>query len=197
MIVMAKDEGYVQIYTGNGKGKTTAAIGLAVRALGAGHRVMMIQFMKDPVYSEHKLLKTLGGFTLKTFGKPFFVVTDKEKLEEAKKWSRKVVVFEKGNPPADYVELIREGLAFAKEAASNGEYDLVILDEINVVLYYDLASVGEVMEILDSKAANTEIVLTGRYADEKLVERADLVTEMKEIKHYYRKGVPSRKGIEE
>ncbi len=194
---MSFEKGYIQIYTGNGKGKTTSAIGLAIRALGAGMRVMMIQFMKDPVYSEHKILSKLNGMTLKTFGKPFFIVYDDENLEKAKEWERKIVVFKKGNPPKDYVELIRKGLQVAKEAVSNGEYDLVILDEINVVLHYELASIEEVEDILKSKKENVEVVLTGRYANEKLIDLADLVTEMKEIKHYYQKGVTSRKGIEE
>lgn len=194
---MSFEKGYVQIYTGNGKGKTTSAIGLAIRALGAGMRVMMIQFMKDPVYSEHKILSKLDGMTLKTFGKSFFIVYDDENLEKAKKWERKIVVFKKGNPPKDYVELIHEGLQAAKEAVSNGEYDLVILDEINVVLHYELASVEDVEDILKSKKESVEVVLTGRYANEKLIDLADLVTEMKEIKHYYKQGVMSRKGIEE
>ncbi len=194
---MSFDKGYIQIYTGNGKGKTTSAIGLAIRALGAGMRVMMIQFMKDPVYSEHNILSKLDGMTLKTFGKPFFIVYDDENLEKAKKWERKIVAFKKGNPPKDYVELIHKGLQVAKEAVSNGEYDLVILDEINVVLHYELASIEEVEDILKSKKENVEVVLTGRYANKKLIDLADLVTEMKEIKHYYQKGVMSRKGIEE
>ncbi len=194
---MPFEKGYTQIYTGNGKGKTTSAIGLAIRALGAGMKVMMIQFMKDPVYSEHKILSQLDGMTLKTFGKPFFIVYDDENLEKAKKWERKIVVFKKGNPPKDYVELIHNGLQVAKKAVYNGEYDLVILDEINVVLYYELASVEEVEDILKSKKDNVEVVLTGRYANEKLIKLADLVTEMKEIKHYYQQGVMSRKGIEE
>lgn len=195
---MTKELGYVQIYTGAGKGKTTAAIGLAIRALGAGKKVLFLQFMKDKAYSEHNLLPNISpDLKLMTFGKPFFIAR-KEDLdpETIKEWEGKVVFFPPGKPPQEYVDLVDQGLETASKAVISGEYDLIILDEINVAMYYELVSVEDVLKIIDEKKPEVEIVLTGRNAPEKIIKRADLVTEMKEIKHYYSKGVEARKGIE-
>jgi len=192
------DFGMVQVYTGNGKGKTTAAIGLAIRALGAGKKVLFLQFMKAKVYSEHNILPDLSpNLTLKTIGKPFFVVKEGSMPpEEAAKWKDKAVFFSPGQPPSEYLEIIAGGMAEAREAVTSGKYDLVVLDELNCALHFGLVSWQEVKSLLESRAENVEIVLTGRGATPELIETADLVTEMKEIKHYYSKGLEARKGIE-
>lgn len=191
-------KGYVQVYTGNGKGKTTAAIGLALRALGAGKKVLFLQFMKTATYSEHKILPNLSpNLTLKTLGKPFFVVKEGSMPEaELAKWRKQAVIFPPGQPPQEYVDLMREGLALAREAVSSGEYQVVILDELVVALHFGLVDWQEVKSLIEAKAPDVELVLTGRGATEELIEVADLVTEMREIKHYYTQGVIARQGIE-
>lgn len=191
-------KGYVQVYTGNGKGKTTAAIGLTIRALGAGKRVLFLQFMKAKVYSEHKILPGISdNLTLETVGKPFFVVKEGSMPEEElAKWRDKVVIFPPGNPPREYLEIVAKGLKRAREAVAGGKYDLVVLDEINVALFFELVTWEELLEIIDSKPDNVELVLTGRGATPELIARADLVTEMCEIKHYYTQGIEARIGIE-
>jgi len=193
---MAK--GYVQVYTGAGKGKTTAAIGLAVRALGAGKNVMMIQFMKSPSYSEHKILRSISpNFHLEAIGKPFFIADEASiPAEDLEKIKDQVVIFPPGKPPVEFIELARKGLQLAKEAVSSGKYDVVILDELNVAMHFDLIKWADVEAIIDAKYESTELIITGRNAPEELIERADLVTEMREIKHYYTQGVMARQGIE-
>ena len=191
-------KGYVQVYTGNGKGKTTAAIGLALRALGAGKKVLFLQFMKTATYSEHKILPNLSpNLTLKTLGKPFFVVKEGSMPEaELAKWRKQAVIFPPGQPPQEYVDLMREGLALAREAVSSGEYQVVILDELVVALHFGLVDWQEVKSLIEAKALDVELVLTGRGATEELIEVSELVTEMREIKHYYTQGVIARQGIE-
>ncbi len=191
-------KGYVQVYTGNGKGKTTAAIGLALRALGAGKKVLFLQFMKTATYSEHKILPTISpNLTLKTLGKPFFVVKEGSMPEaELAKWRKQAVIFPPGQPPQEYVDLMGEGLALARKAVSSGEYQVVILDELVVALHFGLVTWQAVKSLIEAKAPDVELVLTGRGATEELIELADLVTEMREIKHYYTQGVIARKGIE-
>ncbi|HOC06913.1 MAG: cob(I)yrinic acid a,c-diamide adenosyltransferase [Bacillota bacterium] len=190
--------GYVQVYTGNGKGKTTAAMGLALRALGAGKKVLFMQFMKTATYSEHKILSRISpNLTLKTVGKPFFVVKEGSMPEEElAKWRKQAVIFPPGEPPREYVDLIRQGLALAREATSSGEYQVVILDELVVALHFGLVSWQDVEDLIEAKAPEVELVLTGRGATAELIARADLVTEMQEVKHYYTQGVMARKGIE-
>ncbi|WP_251423614.1 cob(I)yrinic acid a,c-diamide adenosyltransferase [Veillonella agrestimuris] len=188
---------YVQVYTGEGKGKTTAAIGLAIRAIGAGKKVLFLQFMKSKVYSEHNVLPSLENMTLETVGKPFFIIKEGMKSkEELAKWGDEVVVFESGNPPKDYVGLIETGYRRAVEAIQSGDYDLVILDEYNMALFFDLISWEQTEALLKARHPQTELVFTGRGAPEALIDAADLVTEMKEVKHYYLQGVMARKGIE-
>jgi len=191
-------KGYVQVYTGNGKGKTTAAIGLAMRALGAGKKVLFLQFMKAKGYSEHKILPEVSpNLTLKTIGKPFFVIKEGSMpQEELEKWRKQAVVFSPGNPPQEYVDLMKEGLALAREAVTGIEYQVVILDELVVALSFGLVTWADVSSLLDQKGEGVELVLTGRGATPELIERADLVTEMREIKHYYTQGVDARRGIE-
>ena len=191
-------KGYVQVYTGNGKGKTTAAMGLALRALGAGKKVLFLQFMKARGYSEHKILSQLSpNLTLKTLGKPFFVIQEGAMPEEElEKWRKQAVIFPPGQPPAEYVQLMKEGLALAREAVTGNEYQVVILDELVVALNFGLASWEDVSDLIDQKGQGVELVLTGRGATQQLIEKADLVTEMREIKHYYTQGVEARGGIE-
>jgi cob(I)alamin adenosyltransferase len=191
-------QGYVQVYTGNGKGKTTAAIGLLIRALGAGKRILFLQFMKSKVYSEHAILATLSSnLTVETTGKPFFIVKEGMLSEaELAKWGDDVVVFPPGEPPADYLALMKAGVLRAKEAVANGQYDIVILDEINVALFFGLISLKDVQDVLASKLPTVEVVLTGRGAPLEIIDCADLVTEMQEVKHYYTKGIEARLGIE-
>ncbi|MCF0156030.1 MAG: cob(I)yrinic acid a,c-diamide adenosyltransferase [Veillonella sp.] len=188
---------YVQVYTGEGKGKTTAAIGLAIRALGAGKRVLFLQFMKSKVYSEHTILPQLENLTLETVGKPFFIIKKGMKSpEELARWGDEVVVFEAGNPPADYMALVQEGYQMAYDAVHSGQYDIVILDEYNMALFFELLTWEQTEALLAHRNPDVEVVFTGRGAPKELIDAADLVTEMKEIKHYYQQGVGARPGIE-
>ena len=192
------DKGYVQVYTGNGKGKTTAALGITMRASGAGKKIAFVQFMKALGYSEQKILPTLPGVTWKTLGKPFFIAKKGSISEEdLAQYGDSCVVFEEDNPPADYVKMISDGFAEAKEMVMSGDFDMVVLDEINCAMYFGLLSIDEVLDLIRNKPAHTELILTGRYAPDEIIEAADLVTEMREIKHYYNKGVQARKGIED
>ena len=167
------ETGYVQVYTGNGKGKSTAAFGLAMRAVGAGYRVLIIQFLKGQRYSEHESFEKLG-IDCELYGRPEFVV---------------------GEPTEEDKRLCREGLERAKKAFEEG-YDLVVLDEACVAVHLKAMELNDLMDVVRSKPSGTELVITGRYAPKELLEVADLVTEMKEIKHYYRNGVRARRGIE-
>lgn len=188
---------YVQVYTGNGKGKTTAAIGLAIRAIGAHHKVRFLQFMKTKVYSEHNILPKLEGIDLETVGKPFFVAKEGMMTDEEKaRISDEIVIFEAGHPPDDYVALIHEGYEKALAAVSSGDYDLVVLDEYNVALFFELVSWEDTKKLLQARHERTEVVFTGRGAPQELIDAADLVTNMEEVKHYYAQGVDARLGVE-
>ena len=167
--------GYIQVYTGNGKGKTTAALGLALRAICAGKKVYIGQFIKGMAYSELTATNFLPGLTIEQFGRDCFI---------------------RNKPTDEDIEIAGKGLERSREILLSGDYDLVILDEINVALYYQLFSEQSVLQLMDVKPPSTELVLTGRYAPDNIIQRADLVTEMQEIKHYYMKGVSARKGIE-
>jgi cob(I)alamin adenosyltransferase len=166
--------GYVHVYTGNGKGKTTAAFGLAVRSLYANKKVYIGQFIKSMKYHETGLEKDFDDITIEQYGQHCFI--DKEPTEKD-------------------IELAREGLDKISEILQMN-YDVVILDEITIALYFKLFSVDELLEVLKKRNGDMEIVITGRYAPDELIEYADLVTEMKEIKHYYKDGVLSRDGID-
>ncbi len=171
------EQGLVQIYTGEGKGKTTAALGLAFRALGRDLKVYMLQFLKGEDTGELHAGRLFGDkFVIQQTGLKGFIHRGKV-------------------DPAD-VHRAKEALKRAGEIVSQGDYDLVILDEIIVALYFELISLHEIVQVLKAKAPHVEVVLTGRYAPPELIEMADLVTEMKNIKHYYQAGVPARKGIE-
>ncbi len=173
---MPLEHGRIQIYTGAGKGKTTAAIGLGVRATGHGLKVYMIQFMKGRRYGELNGIEKLPHFSLKQFGRDEFV--------------------SKKNPDQIDIDFAQQGLTFAKKIISEGKHDVVILDEINVALDYKLITLKSVLQVLETKPKHVEVILTGRYAPPELVKYADLVSEICEIKHPYTNGVLSRKGID-
>ncbi|MBR6710597.1 MAG: cob(I)yrinic acid a,c-diamide adenosyltransferase [Selenomonadaceae bacterium] len=188
----------LQVYTGNGKGKTTAAIGLAIRALGAGKRIFLMQFMKSLAYSEQNILRGFAPqLELRTSGKPFFIAKEGMLSEEEQEaWGKDIVIFPQGKPPKDYVALISAGFAEAEEAYCSGNYDMVILDELNPALFFGLLPRERAEALMAKLREQTELVVTGRNAPAWLLERADLVTEMKEIRHYYAKGIAARPGIE-
>lgn len=165
----------IQVYTGNGKGKTTASLGLALRAAGAGLKVFIGQFIKGRCYSELNALKKIKNIRVEQFGSGCFI---------RKKTSAKDI------------ELAKKGLERLKKILSQGIYDLVILDEINVALNLKLLELEDIVGIVKNIPRNTELVLTGRYAHPEILKRADLVSEIKEIKHYYKKGIKARRGIE-
>lgn len=169
------DKGQIHIYTGNGKGKTTAALGLSLRAVCAGKKVFFGQFIKGMDYSELKAAEYLPGFEIRQFGRDCFIYNE---------------------PKEEDILAAREGLNICKEIIKNKDYDLVVLDELNIALYYKLFPVEEVIEMLENRADKVEIVITGRYAPQELIDLAHLVTEMKEIKHYYKTGLKARLGIE-
>ena len=172
------DRGYVQVYTGNGKGKTTAALGLALRAAGHGLKTYIGQFMKGQHYGELEAAKQMKPYiTIEQYGRPGWVHVRKPPKEED-------------------VRLAQEGLRKAREAMLSGEYDIIVLDEITTAHYFELISLEDMLELIRSKPENVELVFTGRYAPQELIEIADLVTEMKEVKHYYKKGISARDGIE-
>lgn len=193
------EKGYVEVYTGDGKGKTTAAIGLSIRAVGAGKRVYFLQFMKEKSYSEHEILRRLAPqLILETAGKPFFILK-KEMLHSDEKlpdWVGEAVIFEDGKPPQEYVSLVAAAFQRAAEVLKSGQFDLVVLDEINTALFFGLIEWQALKEALASRHPAVEAVLTGRNAPQELLDMADLVTEMKEVKHYYSCGVAARTGIE-
>jgi cob(I)alamin adenosyltransferase len=173
---MKLKKGCVQIYTGNGKGKTSAALGLALRAAGAGLKVFIGQFVKGSPTSEHKAIaKFAPAITVKQFGKKSFI--------------RRI-------PDADDMKLAQEGFRVMRKIVASRKYDLVILDEIAAANKYGLVEVEQVLDLIREKPASVELVLTGRNADKRLIKAADLVTEMKEVKHYYKAGLPARVGIE-
>jgi cob(I)alamin adenosyltransferase len=173
---MPQKKGLIHVYTGNGKGKTTAAIGLGIRAAGAGFHVLMIQFMKGRRYSELDGLQSIKNFSVVQFGRDEFV--SKEKPEQV---------------DIDYAQ---RGLVSAQEAIQKNIYDLIILDEITVAVDYKLIPLQDVLQMIQQKPDRLELVLTGRYASPELIKQADLVSEILEIKHPYQKGITSRKGID-
>ncbi|HSO18101.1 MAG TPA: cob(I)yrinic acid a,c-diamide adenosyltransferase [Desulfosarcina sp.] len=172
----ASMRGCVHVYTGNGKGKTTAALGLCLRALGAGLRVYIGQFMKRGDTSESKALACFGDqVTLVPFGTGRFV---------------------RGRPSEEDRQAARQGYASAMAALTGGDFHMVVLDESMVALHLGLLTMEEVQTLLDRRPASVELVLTGRHAPSDIVARADLVTDMHEVKHYYHSGIPARIGIE-
>ena len=170
-------KGLIQVYTGNGKGKTTAAFGQALRAIGQGFRVCVIQFMKGRKYGE--LLageKYLPNLTIHLSGLDSFVMRE--------------------NPAPLDIALARQGLALARKAISSGEYDMVILDELNVAADFKLIPLDEVIDLIKSKPRAVDLILTGRYAPPEVIALADTVSEIREVRHHYNAGIKERAGIE-
>lgn len=169
-------KGYIQVYTGNGKGKTTAALGLALRAAGAGHKVFIAQFIKKKKCSEHNALERFKDLiTIRQYGKGLIL---------------------KREPTESDIKAAAMGLEDIRSIIQSGLYKVVILDEANVAIHCKLFAVDDFLTLLSEKPGNTELIITGRYADRKIIKKADLVTEMKEVKHYWKAGVKARVGIE-
>jgi cob(I)alamin adenosyltransferase len=170
-------DGMVQIFTGSGKGKTSAALGTVLRALGHGLRVHIIFFMKGNYpYGERNMLPQVPNVSFESFGHEHFVDPYNVKEEER--------------------EQAREALQAAVAAIASDKFDIVVLDEVNVAIAWKLIEVESLLQMIEQKPRNVELILTGRYADQRVIEKADLVTEMMEVKHPYQKGVKARKGIE-
>lgn len=169
------EKGYIHIYTGDGKGKTTAAFGLAVRALCTGKSVFIGQFVKSMKYNETRMVEQFERVSIEQFGNGCMLT--REATEED-------------------IRAAREGLARCRNILLSGEYAVVILDELTIALFLGLLELEEVLQLLRDKRPETEVVITGRYASQELIDIADLVTEMREIKHYYKQGVLSRDGID-
>ena len=181
---MSKEErkiprkGLVQVFTGAGKGKTTAALGTVLRAAGHGFRILIIFFVKgDSSDGEFRTLPTLPGVEVAKFG--------------LRKWIR-----DPKNVSPEEIAEAKKALEAAREAAASGAYDIIVCDEINIAVYFKLITAGDVLTLVKDKAPNTELILTGRNADKGVIAAADLVTEMKAVKHPYDKGIPAREGIE-
>ncbi|MCE5250072.1 cob(I)yrinic acid a,c-diamide adenosyltransferase [bacterium] len=169
-------KGYIQVYTGDGKGKTTAALGLALRAAGAGLKVFVAQFGKGRECGENRALDRLGdSVAVRRYGSGRFIT-------EA--------------PGSEDIHRAAEGLGEARDILVSGDYDLVILDEANVAVHLGLFSADDLLDVMNAKPGQVELVITGRDADPRVIERADLVTEMRMVKHYYSRGVKARRGIE-
>ncbi|NOZ84829.1 MAG: cob(I)yrinic acid a,c-diamide adenosyltransferase [Deltaproteobacteria bacterium] len=174
-----KNIGTVQVYTGDGKGKTTAALGLALRAMGHGGKVIIIQFMKgDENYGEVRMARKLEpmGLTLEQHGLPTFV--------------------KKGAPSKEDLELAARGIERARQVLDAGEHDLVILDELNVAVDYGVIKLEDALDLLDRRNRHTELVITGRYAPPEILDRADYVSRIEEVKHPWRNGLSARPGVE-
>lgn len=170
-------KGLIMVYTGNGKGKTTAALGLALRAVGHGQQVFMLQFMKmGSDYGEVIMAKQLPGFSLIQKGVAGFI--------------------RKGETRPEDIAQAQQGLALAREVITHGHHDLIILDEINMAIDFGLVAEEEVLALITLKPATMTLVLTGRNATPGIMEKADLVSEVREIKHHYQQGVPAQPGIE-
>jgi len=171
------EKGLIQVYTGDGKGKTSAAFGLALRAVGRGLKVYIIQFIKGGFdYGELYIIEKIPNLKLSTFGRGRFVTEIPPSEEDSK--------------------LAMEAFELAKKVVKSGKYDVVVLDEVNVALNLKMISTDEVLDLIKNKPKHVELILTGRYAPAQIIDTADLVTEMKEVKHPYTQGVPPRKGIE-
>jgi cob(I)alamin adenosyltransferase len=169
--------GLVQVYTGDGKGKTTAALGLALRAAGRGYHTFIGQFMKGQDYGELHGVALLAPYvTIEQFGQPRFLRLDEISAAD--------------------IAMTQRGVSRSRQALFSGQYQIVVLDEICMALYFRLVPLAEVLTLLDERPRDVELVLTGRRAPQELLDRADLVTEMLEVKHPYQRGIGARQGIE-
>jgi cob(I)alamin adenosyltransferase len=174
---VAQKRGLIQVYTGQGKGKTTAALGLALRAAGHGLRVEIVQFLKGwPGYGELKGVDWLPTVAIHAFGRSGWIHPD--------------------HPEPEDFDRAANALAFAHQLLAGGDADIVILDEVNVALDYGLLSLADLLGLLDAKPPAMELILTGRNAPPALIQRADLVTEMRLVKHPYDQGIKARRGVE-
>ena len=174
------EKGYLQVYTGNGKGKTTSAIGLAVRALGNNLSVFIGQFVKGMKYSEIFCLEKLNNnikekLIIKQFGRQCFINYE---------------------PDNEDFRLAKEGWNEIKEIIISGSFDVIIADELSIAVFYKLINLEDILYTIDNRKDTSELIITGRYMPKEIIDKADLVTEMNEIKHYYKKGIIARKGIE-
>lgn len=170
-----ENKGYIHIYTGNGKGKTTAAFGLALRALCAGKKVYIGQFVKSMKYNEVKVENLFDTVLIEQLGRGCFINENPEQID---------------------IDMAKSALAHCKELMAAGEYDMVILDEVTIAIYFKLFSAEELIDAISTRNKRVEVIITGRYAPQKLIDIADLVTDMQEVKHYYNAGVLSRNGID-
>jgi cob(I)alamin adenosyltransferase len=171
-------KGYVHVYTGNGKGKTTAALGLAFRAMGRGLKIYIGQFMKGQHYGELDAARMVPEYiTIEQYGKD-------------------TLIHVKNPPDPTDVRMAQEGLTKVKVAMLSAKYDIIILDEITTAHYFHLISPDEMLKLIKQKPDGIELIFTGRYAPKELIDAADVVTEMTEVKHYYQKDVNARDGIE-
>ena len=169
------EKGYIHIYTGDGKGKTTAAFGLAVRALCAGKSVYIGRFVKSMEYNETRIVEKFDHIRIEQFGNGCMLTREAD---------------------GEDIHMAHEGLVKCTDILSSGEYDVVILDELTIALFLGLLQLDEVLNFMQNKRPETEVVITGRYAPQELIDIADLVTDMHEVKHYYIQGVLSRDGID-
>lgn len=172
---MKSGKGYIQLFTGNGKGKTTAAIGAAIRAAGDGKTVFIGQFVKGMHYSELESMKLIPQIQVQQFGLNCFIIK---------------------KPAQKDIDAAQKGLETVTDVIKKNSYNMVILDEICIALHYKLLPIKAIVKLLNEKPTEMEVILTGRYASKELIKKADLVTEMREIKHYYNEGIQARKGIE-
>ncbi|MDP2750495.1 MAG: cob(I)yrinic acid a,c-diamide adenosyltransferase [Nanoarchaeota archaeon] len=208
-----KRKGLVHFYTGNGKGKTTAALGLALRSAGHGHNVHIIQFLKGGYYTgeliaAETILKKSGRFDIKQFGKGCIKTDKQTKLMSANMHDECPRNFNVRDDVScgqcrqcfltdkEESDQIKQAIEHTKEVLQSDDIDVVVLDEISHVVNKNMFSLPELMMLIDSRKPHIELILTGRDAPRELLNRADLVTEMKEIKHPFRKGIEGRKGIE-
>ncbi len=166
---------FVHVYTGNGKGKTTTALGLSVRTALSGKKVFFAQFVKGMEYSELKVSQYIKNIEIRQFGRECFIYEQ---------------------PTEEDIQAANEGMDVCEKILKDVEYDLVVLDELNIALYYKLIPLERAVKAVKERTPSIEVAITGRYAPEEIIGTADLVTEMKEIKHYYNQGVQARKGIE-
>ena len=190
-------KGLIEVYTGEGKGKTTAAFGLAFRALGWGMKVYILQFMKLGTYGENRMARTIDrNLVVDYVGMPYFIGWEDEVPQSDRDRVKNLVICKRGHPPAEYREKVQTYMQKLIGGWEGAENDLVILDEVNVALYYGLIDLEQVIYLIEKKPQEVELVFTGRRIPDEIIQRSDLVTEMKEIRHPYSSGIPARRGVD-